>query len=282
MTTSTTKLITILATAAGLLTSGSVLAKGNGSNNNGKSSSNFKISFGTNKDCHKPCYDNHCYDHRCYSNYGCYTNCQLNSQAYEPFHSTYTVLPGDTFYTVSLKEYGTSGNSRSIAQFNRLADNSALVPGQQLMLPSISPNGILSVSRAPAGETNFNGFNNTFSSSPVTSPSFVAPTSFTAPVSTVKPVVEQPRPTIAVGSTLLVDGQTFGDKPGAAHVSVAGLALPVEVIEWSTSAVKIRLPKVEITTTTYGNIEVVRADGSLASRTAVELTKAVEPIALSK
>src|SRR5687767_3481993 len=29
-------------------------------------------------------------------------------QAYEPFHSTYFVQPGDTFYEIALKEYGTS------------------------------------------------------------------------------------------------------------------------------------------------------------------------------
>ena len=54
-------------------------------------------------------------------NNGGYNTCQTNNgyngqvfgQAFEPFHSTYICLPGDSFYTVSLKEYGTSANASS-------------------------------------------------------------------------------------------------------------------------------------------------------------------------
>ena len=86
---------------------------------------------------------------------------------------------------------------------------------------------------------------------------------------------------MTVGSTLLVDGQTFGDKPGAARLRVSGLSLPIEVLEWTTSSVKIHLPTVELTSATKADIEVVRADGSLASKTAVELGAATE-VALTK
>jgi hypothetical protein len=298
MTTSKTNLIAIFAATAGLLLPSAASAKGPGNNNHSHNNSNFKISFGgnppkaisylkDNHDCHKSCYDGRCYDHYyrgCYSNYGYIRTCDVyNGQAYEPFHSTYTVLPGDSFYTVSLKEYGTSSNSRYIAQFNRLAENSALVPGQTLMLPSISANGTLSPSRAPVAGTDFNGsFNTAFSNPSVTSPAFVAPASFTSPVSIAKPVVEQPRTKVAVGSTLLVDGQTFGDKTGVARLHVSGLALPVEVIEWANSAVKIRLPKVELTSAANADIEVLRADGSLASKTAVELVSPSVQVAISR
>ena len=43
-------------------------------------------------------------------------------QAYEPFHSTYICLPGDNFYTVSLKAYSTSANQAYIASFNGLPE----------------------------------------------------------------------------------------------------------------------------------------------------------------
>ena len=67
---------------------------------------------------------------------------------------------------------------------------------------------------------------------------------------------------MTVGSTLLVDGQTFGDKQGAARLRVSGLSLPIEVLEWTTSSVKIHLPTVELTSATKADIEVVRADGT--------------------
>jgi hypothetical protein len=64
-------------------------------------------------------------------------------------HSACVVFPGDTFETVSLREYRTILNSRYIASFNKLPLNAVLVPGQILMLPSISGNKVLSPSHAP-------------------------------------------------------------------------------------------------------------------------------------
>ncbi|HVT26441.1 MAG TPA: LysM domain-containing protein [Lacipirellulaceae bacterium] len=301
MTTSTTKLMAVLAAAAALLIPSAAFAKGQSGNNHSHSS--FKISFGgnppkafvapkpvvllnNNNKCHDSCHDGRCHDRchdRCYSNYGCGNVYDNFGQAYEPFHSTYTVLPGDTFYTVSLKEYGTSSNSRYVAQFNRMSESAALIPGQTLMLPSISANGALRASRAPAAGTTFPGtFNTTATTSSVSSPAFVAPATFTTPVSLATKVVEQPRTKIVVGSSLLVDGQTFGEKTGAARLRVGGFALPIDVIEWTNSAVKIHLPKAEVTSGTKADIEVVRADGTLASKTAVELVSPSVQVAASK
>ena len=93
--------------------------------------------------CHKPCH----YD-CCYHNYCCVTTCC--GMTYEPLHSSCVVLPGDTFYTISLREYGTRINSTYIAMYNHVPLYSALVPGQTLMLPSIGPNKVLFPSNAPA------------------------------------------------------------------------------------------------------------------------------------
>ncbi len=112
---------------------------------------------------------------------------------------------------------------------------------------------------------------------------FVAPATFTTPVSALtKTVVEQPRTKVAVGSSLLVDGQTFGEKTGVARLRISGFALPIDVIEWTNSAVKIHLPKADVTSGTKADIEVVRADGSLASKTAVELVSPSVQVAASK
>jgi hypothetical protein len=263
-------------------------------NNSPKSLTFLKKDHCDNHDCYKPCYNGHCYpyyNYRCYyPSYGCIRTIDTYAvgQAFEPFHSTYICQPGDSFYTVSLKEYGTSSNSRYIAQFNRMVESSALVPGQTLMLPSISANGALLASRAPAAGAEFNGaFNQTFNSPVNTTPTFTTPvsfsnpTSFTPPVNTTTPPAP-PRAKVAVGSTLLVDGQAFGDKSGSARLSVSGLSLPVEVLEWSTGAVKIRLPKLEVSGPAVADLEVVRADGSVASKTGVELTTASVQVALGK
>jgi hypothetical protein len=260
-------------------------------NNSPKSVTFLKKDNHDNHDCHRPCYDGRCYPYyRCYPSYGCIRtiNTYAVGQAFEPFHSTYICQPGDSFYTVSLKEYGTSSNSSYIAQFNRLALSSALVPGQTLMLPSISPNGMLTASRAPAAGADMYGmYNQTFSpqvntSTPFTTPlSFNNATTFTPPSNSTTPPAP-PRAKVAVGSTLLVDGQTFGDKSGSARLSVSGLSLPVEVLEWTTGAVKIRLPKLDVTSSAPADLEVVRADGSLASKTGVELTTSSVQVALGK
>ncbi|HEX5472601.1 MAG TPA: LysM domain-containing protein [Lacipirellulaceae bacterium] len=301
MTTSTTKMMAVLAVAAGLLIPTAVFAKNKGGNNH--SHSNFKISFGgnppkgivsqkpvillkNNNNCRDTCRDGRCRNRcndRCYSNYDCGNDYDNVGQAFEPFHSTYTVLPGDTFDTVSLKEYGTSQNSRYIAQFNRLPVNAALVPGRTLMLPSISANGTLRASQVPATGTTFPGtFNTTAANSNLSSTPFVAPATFTTPVSLSKTVVEQPRTKVVVGSSLLVDGQKFGDKTGVARLRISGFALPIDVIEWTNGGVKIHLPRAEVTSGTKADIEVVRADGSLASKTAVELVSPSVQVATSK
>lgn len=204
------------------------------------------------------------------NNGGIYNNGGYNNfgQAYEPFHSSYFVQPGDSFYTVSLKEYGTSSAMNHIARFNRLATNAALVPGQRLLLPSISANGRLTQSRAPAAEA----------MQAVATPAVTATTATTTAPATVAaavapaPAPEPTRMSVPTGSTLQLDGQTLGSETGVARLRISGVAFPVEVVEWSPESTKIRLPKLDVGSTTKAELEVLRADGSLASSNAIELT----------
>lgn len=209
-------------------------------------------------------------------------NCEYNGQpygvgqAYEPAYSYYICQPGDSFYTVSLKNYGTSGVSKYIAQFNRLPLNAALVPGQRLLLPSVSANGRLTQSRAPVP------FTDVTPQGPFTTPTAkFTPAVASSLASSVKPAASEPAlPKVSVGSTLLVDGQVFGEEKGVARLRVSGLSLPIEVLEWTNSSAKIRLPEVEVTSPTKAEIEVLRADGSLASKSGIELTPAETKLAL--
>ena len=285
MKTTISNLFVILTVGAVSLASTSALAGGGGNKGNkGGGSFHVGIALGGGNNGGRNnggCNNGH-------GNNGGYNTCQTNNgyngqvfgQAFEPFHSTYICLPGDSFYTVSLKEYGTSANQFYIARFNGLAPNAALVPGQRLVLPAISANGQLFVSNRPAGlgdTTPVQGL----PTSPVANFSQPLASVASTLASAVKPATTEPAlPKVTVGSTLVLDGQVFGDAKGAARLRISGLILPVEVLEWSTSSAKVRLPQVELASPTKAEIEVLRADGSLASKSAVELTPAADRLAL--
>jgi hypothetical protein len=91
---------------------------------------------------------------------------------------------------------------------------------------------------------------------------------------------ERPLATVAIGSVLSLDGQALGGERGIVRLRVNGLALPVEVLEWSAESAKIRLPELDLEGPVKAEIEVLRADGSLASRTAIELSSAATRVAL--
>jgi hypothetical protein len=204
-------------------------------------------------------------------------------QAYEPFHSSYICQPGDSFYTVSLKEYGTSAAANHIARFNRLQPSAALVPGLRLMLPSVSANGQLAQSRAPAPFVDGGVPHSVAAPTSVATPTAkFAPNA--VPATLAAKVAEAPSepalPKVTVGSTLVLDGQEFGRDQGVARLRVSGLSLPIEVLEWTASSATVRLPDVELAGALKAEIEVLRADGSLASMTGIELTPAAETLAL--
>jgi hypothetical protein len=105
---------------------------------------------------------------------------------------------------------------------------------------------------------------------------------YSGSITVLQNVVEPSRTQVAVGSVLMVNGQAFGDKAGGARLRISGMAMPIEVLEWTPAGVKVRLPQVEITGSTPAEIEVVRGDGSLASKTAVELIPSPEQLALGR
>jgi hypothetical protein len=186
---------------------------------------------------------------------------RYSGQAYEPAHSNYVVLPGDSFYTISLKEYSTSKNSAFIAKYNSMPEDQGLTPGQVIQLPSISTDGELSESSSPIADE-----------LQAQQDSEVAIVN--TKVNSKAPVVEAPRPKVTIGSTLVVDGQPFGQKQGAARLRVGGASLKIQILKWTAGSVKIRLPNLDLDSSVKGDIEVLKADGSLASRTPVEVSAA--------
>jgi hypothetical protein len=106
--------------------------------------------------------------------------------------------------------------------------------------------------------------------------------SATTAIATIRPEKEAPAlPRVAIGSTLSLDGQSLGNERGIVRLRIGGLSLPVNVIEWSASSVKIELPQVELSRPVKADLDVMRADGSVASNSAIELTPATTRLALS-
>ncbi len=87
------------------------------------------------------------------------------------------------------------------------------------------------------------------------------------------PIASEPeRVSVPTGSTLKLDGESLGSDAGVVRLRISGVAMPVEVVEWSADSTKIRLPKLDVTEATKAELEVVRADGTLASTNAISLT----------
>lgn len=242
------------------------LASGCGGNKGGNRGGNYGGIYGGNRG--NVVYGNQ----NCNTNYGGNYqnggNYLQNGQGYEPFHSYYVTQPGDTFYEVSLKEYGTSAAMQYIARYNRLATTSALVPGQRLMLPSISRTGALSASRAPApGNAN------------ASTPKFAQPQQTAASSTPASDVgfaknEEVALPNVSAGSTISLDGVPFGKESGSVRVKLGPVSVPATVVEWTAESVTVQLPTVDLDSPTPASIDVFKADGELASQSQVKLTPA--------
>jgi hypothetical protein len=227
-----------------------------------------------------------------------------DQRRFEPFHSNYVVLPGDSLPVISLKEYGTSKNARFIAQFNHISESQALQLNEVLNLPSIGGRGKLSQSHAPVADTlqqglaasNATGFPNAagIPTFPTTAlPGFPTasgnafqgqfagtanPATFAAPTATTLPA---PLSRVMAGSTLLVDAVQFGSKAGSAQLRIGGAPMKVEVLEWTASAIKVRLPQLQLAAASQADLLIIRADGRIASKTSLELI-AAPSVALAK
>jgi hypothetical protein len=192
---------------------------------------------------------------------------------YYPVNCHCFVYPGDTLATISLRAYGNGGLGQYIARYNGLRLNSRLFAGQKLRLPVINSNGTLTASPSPAPAPYLaqavaqNTTGQAFGSQGVA----IVPST---PVTN-----ERSLPAAAVGSVLMLDGQALGTEKGMVRLRIGALALPVEIVEWSPSAAKVQLPQLDLNAATNAELEVVRADGSVASKSTVKLTPAATRLA---
>jgi len=140
--------------------------------------------------------------------------------------------------------------------------------------PQGLPNGLNAGSIAPQGQS--------IAPLPnaVTTPS-TQPSATVTPAASIRTVTEEPTlPRVAIGSTLMLDGKSLSTEKGIVRLQISGMTLPVEVIEWTAGSVKVQLPKMDLSRPVKADLEVLRADGSLASNSAIELTPAATRLAL--
>jgi hypothetical protein len=90
---------------------------------------------------------------------------------------------------------------------------------------------------------------------------------------------EPPRPSVPTGSVIQLDGQSLGTEKGVVRLRISNVAMPIEVVEWSAESTKVRLPKLDVSGGTKADLEIVRADGTVAATNAIELTAAVSGLA---
>jgi hypothetical protein len=237
-------------------------------------------------------------------------------QCYQPYYSYCFVYPGDTWYTIAKRCYGHSHLWKHIATYNSLGlTNSALVPGMQIRLPVVNADGTLGASNAPApapfaaqgvalgpqgaplgpqaqafapqGASNGLGSplpqgSNLQLNGTIGAPNaLTGPNAVAAPAANIRTIADEPRrPVVTNGSTLELDGESLGGAKGLVRLRISGMAMRVEVLQWSDSSVKIKLPAIDLAEAMPAELEVVRADGSLASKSAIELSPAATRLAL--
>jgi hypothetical protein len=248
-----------------------------GGNNNNNKKNNFSIGFGVgsnpsvyfNNNPHKNNYVKKVYVTP--KTYPVYETC------YYPQHRFCWVIPGDTWYTIAQREYGNSSLCHYLASYNHLQFSQQLFVGQQILLPEIHPGGVLRASSAPLPAA-FVPVMQPAVTQNVVNP--IVNSIPSAPAASIRPVTEEVSiPNLAIGSVILLEGQTLGTEKGIVRLRLAEMALPVEVLEWSNTSAKVRLPQMDLASAMRAEIEVLRADGSLASKSAVQLTGAAPSLA---
>ena len=81
---------------------------------------------------------------------------------------------------------------------------------------------------------------------------------------------DRPLPSIVIGSIMTINGQPLGDGRGTVRLIVNGSPVALEIVEWSATAAKVRIPA-ELPAGTQAQIEILRADGSVVAKDAVQL-----------
>jgi nucleoid-associated protein YgaU len=81
---------------------------------------------------------------------------------------------------------------------------------------------------------------------------------------------DRPLPSILIGSIMTINGQPLGENRGTVRLIVNGSPVALEIVEWSANGAKVRIPA-DLPAGLQAQIEILRADGSLVAKDAVQL-----------
>lgn len=82
---------------------------------------------------------------------------------------------------------------------------------------------------------------------------------------------------VPVGATLQLNEKTLGEKQGQVVLQIDTLSVPAQVNEWKAEQVNVTLPMFGLSSPTKAHIWMMRADGQVANKLAVELIPAKAP-----
>lgn len=129
------------------------------------------------------------------------------------------------------------------------------------VLPLIS-----SINNRPYYYPNYYPSYPTYNSAPV----YVTPTYTTTVVSApATPVASDPvilaiEPAANAEGQLVIRGQNFGAQPGQIALSLGGVQLGLEVVEWTANTIRVKMPAVQVAQGTTSTFSVARADGAMS------------------
>lgn len=78
------------------------------------------------------------------------------------------------------------------------------------------------------------------------------------------------------GDELVLEGEALGEQSGTVHVTLGGIKLAAEVIDWLPSRVTVRLPRAVLEQPAASRIALTRADGQCAASVDVEIHPAAQ------
>jgi hypothetical protein len=282
MTTSTTKLMIALAIATSMLTAASAMAKGG---NSGGHSFSHASGSGSVSSISSSKFTG--------------TTFKLNTQSSgtTSFKNGTTIATNQlngTITTVNPTKNGNPGTGKTI---NKPTGAPVQVTGINTIGPS-KGNGTITVTDPPptkgcnhdcskfwcgsyCGSYCFGGYCPIYDCYDYCTPTYTTCSYTVAPIVEVAQPVPPARTSVPVGSILTINGQ-LGDKAGGARLQINGLAMPIEVLEWTPAGVKVRLPQLEIAGVTPAEIEVIRGDGSVAAKSPIDLAGMPGQVAINR
>ncbi len=84
----------------------------------------------------------------------------------------------------------------------------------------------------------------------------------------------EPLPQVELGSVISIDGQGFGDQPGAVLIKIDQLVLRAELVEWTDERVEAQMPDMPMANPVGASIFVIAATDEIAERVDVALLPA--------